>query len=195
MWIQTYQPLISTGSWIAFLIVVGLRYRRAFDAMIAALVRRIQAGAALKVSVVEIGAIRIDPSTKMPKNSGTVTTDDGTFHKAREAFRDCPIFIVHRLQPSDDPGQLYDVLVYIVPALRHGSLLGVKSVDYYFGQYWERKVYQVVERASGFAIFTSAYAPFSCTARINFNDGRTAFIHRLIDFEMGTLGLPRGVAG
>jgi hypothetical protein len=84
-----------------------------------------------------------------------------------------------------------DVEIYLAPSLHHGSLTGVESVDYYFGKYWESKVFRSRSRQNGFAISTSAWAPFSCTARVNFTDGQHVFLHRLIDFEMGPLGNSR----
>jgi hypothetical protein len=76
----------------------------------------------------------------------------------------------------------------LIPSLHYGSLKGVQSVDYYFGRHWESKVFTSRNRENRFAISTSAWAPFTCTARVNFTDGEHAFLHRFIDFEMGSLG-------
>ena len=115
---------------------------------------------------------------------------DGTFDREREPFRTTNrnLFLVHRLAPSRDESQLYDVLIYLVPSLKYGSLEGVLSVEYYFGKYWGRNIYKSIDRASGFSISTSAWAPFSCSARVGFTDGGSVVLHRYIDFEMGAVG-------
>jgi hypothetical protein len=83
---------------------------------------------------------------------------------------------------------LYDVEIYLIPSLHYGSLKGVQSVDYYFGKYWESKVFRSTTRKNGFAITTSAWSLFRVRARVNFTDGEHVFLHRLADFEMGPLG-------
>lgn len=117
-------------------------------------------------------------------------SDDGEFHDSREGFRGehGNLFLVHRLTPSREADQLYDVALFLVPSLRYGSLEGVRHVEYYFGKYWAGQIFKTVHRASGFLISTSAFAPFTCTARVEFSDGTRVFMHRYVDFEMGPLG-------
>jgi hypothetical protein len=98
--------------------------------------------------------------------------------------------------PSIKPEQVYDILIYLVPhPSSDASLAGVKRVEYYFGKSWGRNIFASDDRAHGFAISTSAYGAFMCTAEIFFSDGETVMVSRYIDFEMGALGpqpeLPR----
>ena len=94
------------------------------------------------------------------------------------------VMLVHRLQHSITDGQLYDVLVYVIPH-KTTSFAGVSSVEYFFGHYWGDKVFPSHDRSRGFPIVTSAYGPFLCTAKVNFNDGSNVMLSRYIDFEMG----------
>ncbi len=103
------------------------------------------------------------------------------------------LFLVHRLAPSKQPNQLYDILIYLIPH-KDATLACVQKVDYYFGHHWNNRIFTSIDRASGFAISTSAFGPFVCTAEIHFTDKENTdkknpkMIWRYIDFEMGTIG-------
>ena len=64
----------------------------------------------------------------------------------------------------------------------------IKRVEYYFGKSWGQNIFASEDRAHGFAISTSAYGPFMCTAEIHFSDGDVTTVARYIDFEMGAVG-------
>jgi hypothetical protein len=97
--------------------------------------------------------------------------------------------LVHRVVVSNKPDQLYDILIYLTPhPPSNATLVGVTKVEYYFGKSWGQSIFTSVDRARGFAISTSAYGPFMCTAEIHFSDGDVAIVARYIDFEMGGLG-------
>ena len=84
-------------------------------------------------------------------------------------------------------GEVYDILIYVVPAKR-GSLSGVSKVEYYFGgRGWRNKIFTSNDRSRGFPVLTAAYGPFLCTARVTFNDDSDFILHRFIDFEMGNV--------
>ena len=92
--------------------------------------------------------------------------------------------LVHRLYRSREAGQLYDVVIYIVPH-KEASLAGISRVEYFLGWYWGNKIFPSSDRSRGFAISTAAYGPMLCTAELFFNDGTSVILHRYIDFEMG----------
>ena len=98
--------------------------------------------------------------------------------------------VVHRLFKSAESGQLYDVLIYLVPA-RGGNLSSVQRVEYFFGGFdWKDRIFPATDRARGFPAYTAAYGPFLCTAEVFFTDGESAILHRFIDFEMGDFSAP-----
>jgi hypothetical protein len=51
-----------------------------------------------------------------------------------------------------------------------------------------RRIFTSIDRANNFAISTSAYGPFVCTAEIHFADGTKIMAWRYIDFELGAIG-------
>lgn len=175
-------------------IVVGMTvFKRQIRMLFNATLMRLRSGAAVKVGAFELGALpQVHQNGGVSQRvRGIVETreDDGAFDQSRTLFRTefRNLFLVHRIAPSSDPSQLYDIVIYLVPSLRYGSLSGVSAVEYYMGKYWGRTVYRSIDRATGFLIATAAYAPFTCTARIHFSDGSSVFLHRYVDFEMGQL--------
>lgn len=176
--------------WVALAALILIWMRRPLRELVNVLAWRVKAGAPIKLSALEFGAIQISPATKRPNLEGSARKDvNNEFHALRSTLREHSLFIVHRISPSAAPNMLYDVLIYIVPGIRHGTLLNIFSVEYYFGKYWDSNIFTSVDRSSAFSISTAAYAPFTCTARVRFTDGKEpAILHRFIDFEMGSIG-------
>jgi hypothetical protein len=185
---------LPTLIWAAALVIGLLLFKRELSLLFQILNRRVRLGASLKFGSFEIGQAYVDPS------QGTVSGGfvrvarkdaDGHRHKEREQYYQPNrlLILVHRIVPSEQQGQLYDILIYLVPhPSSDATLAGVKKVEYYFGKSWGQNVFASDDRAHGFAIATSAYGPFVCTAEIFFSDGHTAMVSRYIDFEMGALG-------
>jgi hypothetical protein len=93
--------------------------------------------------------------------------------------------LVHRLYRSREVGQLYDLIIYVVPH-KQASLEGVVRVEYFLGKYWHNKIFPSLDRSRGFPIRrTAAYGPLLCTAEVFFNDNTSVMLHRYLDFEMG----------
>lgn len=93
--------------------------------------------------------------------------------------------LVHKLFQSTEAGELYDILIYVVPT-RKATLSGVSRVEYFFGGYgWQNRIFEAVDRSRGFPVLTAAYGPFLSTAEVFFTDGGSVMLHRYIDFEMG----------
>lgn len=185
---------LPTLIWAAALIIALLLFRRELRTFFQMLNRRVRLGAGLKFGSVEIGQAYVNPS------QGTVSGGfvrvvrkdiDGERHAERERYYQPNrlLMLVHRIEPSDQAGQLYDILIYLVPhPTSEATLAGVKRVEYYFGKSWAQNIFGSEDRAHGFAITTSAFGPFVCTAEIHFSDGHKAMVSRYIDFEMGALG-------
>jgi len=181
-------PVVPSALWILFLTGVLFVFRADIREMVRALRVRIQRGAAIKLAGIEVGAVVALPS-RLEKTDTvkSVREDDGTRRSERETYyaRCRRAMLVHKLLPSSEPGELYDILIYVVPAFR-GSLAGVSRVEYYFGGYgWKDRIFVASDRSRGFPVLTAAYGPFLCTAELVFNDGESVIEHRFIDFEMG----------
>jgi hypothetical protein len=94
-------------------------------------------------------------------------------------------FVVHTLSPSNTPGQLFDINIYL---LRHQSqdFSPIAAAEFFFGKYWHNRVFRVENEGGGpVGIGTAAYGPFLCVCRLHFTDGTNTILHRYIDFEAG----------
>ncbi|MCM2307940.1 MAG: hypothetical protein NDI91_10815 [Sulfuritalea sp.] len=190
---QAVWSAVPTGLWVLFLIGFIAYFRTEIREVFSALIARLKDGASLKVIGVEIGAssgVVAAPGNFTDEDSrvGVHKDDDGSRQSERNKLKEiCKgIMLVHRLQRSSQVGQLYDIIMYVIPH-RGSSLASVSQIEYFFGHYWGDKIYPSSDRSRGFPIVTSAYGPFLCTAKLHFNDGTTATISRYIDFEMGNL--------
>jgi hypothetical protein len=185
---------LPTFIWAAVAIVVLLLFRTELRLFLQMLNRRLKLGAGLKVGAIELGQAYVDPGqgTASGGSVRAVRKDtDGQRHGQREQYYQPNrlIMLVHRIVPSEQPGQLYDILLYLIPHPgSDATLAGVKKVEYYFGKSWGQNIFASEDRAHGFAISTSAYGPFMCTAEIQFSDGHVAMVARYVDFEMGAMG-------
>lgn len=185
--------VVQTALWVATIMIGILLFRRQIGTLLSAAFTRIRAGGSVSIASFKLDAL---PQVQQGTSAATrvrglveIRDDDGAFHDSRSQFKAefRNLFLVHRIAASNDPEMLYDIVIYLVPSLRYGSLSGVVAVEYYMGAYWGRKIFRSIDRASGFLIATAAYAPFTCTARVYFSDGATAYLHRYVDFEMGQL--------
>ena len=187
---QAVWGAVPSMIWAVAIALLVYWFKAEFKQLFSALVARLKSGSSIKLAGLEIGAA-----------SGLVATHGGFSNNdsqvgvykdngSREAHRnklygECRgVMLVHRLQHSTSDGQLYDVLIYLIPH-KTTSFAGVSSVEYFFGSFWGDKVFPSQDRSRGFPIVTSAYGPFLCTAKVNFNDGTDVMLSRYIDFEMG----------
>ncbi len=192
----------SAAAWSAapalgwfLLAVLALFYIRSdIKSLIRALVIRVKDGASIKIGDFEIGSA----SAPFAKPGGFTNDDkkigaykdDGTIARQRsDVYENCRrVMVTHQIQKSFEPGQLYDILIYIIP--HKGTITSVLKVEYFFGIYWGNKVFPSNDKSRGFPITTSAYGPFLCAARIHFTDGQSGMAYRYIDFEMGHCAPP-----
>ena len=189
---QAIANLLPTLVWVIFLTFIFCLLRREIRGLFGAILSRIRQGASLKVWNIEVGAVVSALPSQMEKaKEARVSREDENKKRRteREGYyqRTRRVMLVHKLFPSTESGQLYDLLIYIVPA-QGGTLLCVQRVEYYFGGFgWEHRIFVASDRSRGFPILTAAYGPFLCTAEIFFTDGGSVMLHRFIDFEMGNL--------
>jgi len=182
--------------WALLALTLYFAFRVSIRDLVTALVIRARAGAALKFGPLEFGQIRVTPSAVPSSGLIKVLHDSGEWNRRRDStyaeYRN--VFLAHRLFPSELPGQLYDILVYLVPHKdRGGSQNGITRVQYYFGAAWGAQVFEARDAGKRFGIVVSAFGSgFLCTARVFFlrDDGTEEWFEtwRYIDFEMGPLG-------
>ena len=183
---------VPTLVWASLLLVVLLLFQEHIRSLLTLLHRRLVQGAGIKLGSFEIGRAYVSPGGSV-KAGGlhSIREDDGQRHRQREDYYvpNRNIMLVHRIAPSVEKDQLYDVLLYVVAHPKsNASLLEVTHVEYYFGKSWKSQIFTSIDRARGFAVATSCYGPFMCTAKIHFNDAVSVMVARYVDFEMGAVG-------
>lgn len=181
---------IPSMLWALFAFAVLILLRRPIISLMKELSERIRAGSSLKIGNFELGSIY----------STYATADTSDLSKRVEVFQDIDdirenerneyysvkgdVMLVHQLYKSNTEGQLYDIIIYLLP--HKSNLLNIESVSYYFGGFWNYRVFKSTDRTNSFAINTSAYGPFLCTALVEYTDREeNQYLHRYIDFEMG----------
>jgi hypothetical protein len=175
--------------WFVLAVVLLVILRKELRQIFSELAWRLRSGAALKFASVELGSIVVVPGgdvSQREKEIGVRPDANHVRQQEREGYRERvrDVMLVHRLYKSRESGQLYDLVIYVVPH-KKASLAGVSRVEYFLGAYWGNKIFPSLDRSRGFAIATAAYGPMLCTAEVFFNDGTSAILHRYVDFEMG----------
>lgn len=193
-WDPGIYSFIGTLLWIGLALLLLWLFWDNIRGMIDVIEKRLQSNAMVKIWNIELGPWRI-AETNLPDNQ---IVDIGAFpnlSQKRNAIyaQNNRVFIVHRLFPSKVEGQLYDILIYLVPHKGHfagsGSLKDVKEVEYYFGEGWKHRVYRSQDREKRFPVVVSAYGSgFQCFATVHLTNGTSFETWRYIDFEAGILG-------
>lgn len=181
---------IPTFLWCLLICGTLISFRDELRSVLRMLIARLRVGGSVKLGSIEVGAVIATPARiEKAEQSRTARSDDGRRQRERADYYDRArrVMLVHRLSPSTEEGQLYDILIYVVPAIQ-GSLASVAQVEYFFGAFgWKNQIFTAFDRSRGFPVLTAAYGPFLCTAEVTFTDGVSVMLHRFIDFEMGNL--------
>ncbi len=194
--------VISTLIWVVFLAGLLVAFRQDIRDVLDAVLGRLRQGASVKFGSIEVGAVNALPRAleKMDKaQQSRIWRQDADKRRGNERSqyyeRTRRVMLVHKLFPSTEAGETYDIFIYTIPA-KDGTLSGVQRVEYFFGGYdWQYRVFTASDRSRGFPILTAAYGPFLCTAEVFFSDGNSIMLHRYIDFEMGNVVIGRTTTG
>ena len=182
-----WEKLFPDILWVLLWLGVFIMFHKIIKNTINSLLARLKHGAAVKIGSFELEGIKVTQGTEIQSQYfRTTNDDDGTRENERsKIYTDLRgVMLVHKIYKSQSKNQLYDILIYVVPK-KGCNIIQVTSVQYYFGKFWKNRVFTATDRSNGFAIATSAYGSFLCTAKINFNDGASETVYRFIDFEMG----------
>lgn len=173
--------------WMMFWIIILLLAKGFIKTTITTLLNRLKHGAGVKIGSFELQGLKVVAGSEVQNNHFQTTIDKNSLRESERASiysTQRGAMLVHKIYKSQKDGQLYDILIYLIPK-KNCNIIQVTSVEYYFGKFWHNKIFTSSDRSNGFAIATSAYGPFLCTAKINFNDGESETVYRFIDFEMG----------
>ncbi len=198
---EGYVPLFQTLVWAIIALVVLRAFRTQIQALADALAERAR-NSPFKAKVgpleFDIGELKdLKPvSPEKPAASSVSPADMATAEerrKQRQAIyqQNRDLFVTHVLTPAAQPGQQYDIYIYLI---RHDGdedvpkdLSDVVKAEFFFGSYWDNQIFTGTWAGTRLGVRTSAYGPFLCTCLVTFADGYQAMIYRYIDFEMGQL--------
>lgn len=178
--------------WFILGVVVIVVFKDILRDLLRTTLWRVKTGAPIKIASFELGASYVSTQTTSAEKGGLLEVREDPknirYEERKQYYEPTRrIFLVHRIAPSKDPHQLYDIAIYLLPH-EDNSLIAVHKVEYYFGRSWGNRIFTSIDRANNFLISTSAFGPFVCTAEVHFSDGTAVMLWRYIDFEMGAIG-------
>jgi hypothetical protein len=196
--------VISTFLWVALIAVGYLLLGDKVQEFVGVITDRFRKGAGGKIGPLEVEQDLTSAGSQDPANSKHA-------EKARE-LADAPhwtqerikigksqrgVHLAHVVLPTDEPGQKFELLVYLVPGAERESRYGkpddlgdVALAEFFLGHMWGNKVTPVrwTPGRRYLGIRTTAYAPAICLCRVTFTgSGETVLLSRFLDFEMGRL--------
>ena len=179
--------------WVLFAAVAFWLLYSPIEDLARAVAARVKAGAAAEFGPVKLEAIKISrESLSAPSLEITSARHPELESERREIYRkNHNLFVAHRLFPSRDEGQTYDIWIYLVP--HKTSLDDVRSARYYLGPAWGENAFTSTDRGKSFGIVVSAYGPVLALIEIELNSGEKISTWAYIDFEGGFLGNRGGV--
>lgn len=162
---------MPTILWVVFAISIVIIFRVDISRLLKTLSWRIRTGASLKVGVIEIGQSYVSPGANLSDKSGYVETrkdENQARYTQREQYYvpNRNVQLVHKLAPSERPGQLYDMLICLIPHGYGATLASVAWVEYYFGKSRGERIFISRDRARSFSVATSAYIAFTFGLRL-----------------------------
>lgn len=126
-----FWTIVPTLLWICFLGGIAFFFRKEVRSLLSALLGRVQHGASMRLAGVEIGSsVALPNQVLKSEHSKTAKQDDGSRQLERDKYYENArrVMLVHRLFPSTEPGQVYEILIYLLPA-RSATLAGVKELS------------------------------------------------------------------
>lgn len=190
--LKDWVPFFQTIAWIGLIVFGAIKFSSKLELLLEAIRQRIQTGSSFKAGPMELGK---DLRGLEKVSAGTNTaeiSENGWSTERDEIYRvNNGLFLAHIIEPSDTHGQEYDIFIYLV---RHKSsdFSDVESAEFFFGSYWENRVFKEVNKNGLIGVATSAYGPFLCTCRVLMRNGKEIKLNRYVDFEMGRM-FPRDV--
>jgi hypothetical protein len=188
-----FVPLLQTLLWCVLIAVAVALFFRQGSGILDGVRLRVEQGSPLKAGPLELGQdLRqlqyvepSGPSTSTEAVPSSSSAESSWAEKRNKIYQDTRgVFLVHVIEPSDEPGQLYDIFVYLA-GHKSENFGDVSHAEFFFGHYWGNQVFREEPTNGLIGVSTSAYGPFLCTCRVTFKDGYSVDLQRYIDFEMG----------
>jgi hypothetical protein len=125
---------------------------------------------------------RVEPATPMRTKAAVATAEEWNRQRDGLYASNRGLFLVHSLSPSREPGQLFDIFIYIRKH-KAPNAPEVHLAEFFLGRYWGNTVFPVENIGGLVGLSTSAYGEFLCLCRVTLNDGTQIMLDRYIDFS------------
>lgn len=116
-----------------------------------------------------------------------------TRHHEDEYARTHGLELVHIYQPSEIPGQRYDISVYITrhikgrTANQTSGFADIAYAEFFFGPSWGNNTFTAQNEDGTVGVNTSAWGSFLAICRVTFRtDSEPVLLQRYIDYEMAS---------
>ena len=185
-------PLFQTGLWVGLLGIGAYWFKDQIRGLLDALQVRVRSGGAFKAGPIEFGPDLERLEKVLPASTPALSSSDD-WSKERDGIYQANdgFFLVHAIRPSKEPKQKYDIAI-LVMGHKGRTLEDIEYAEFFFGAYWQNKVFKEAPRGGLVGISTSAYGPFLCTCRVTLKSKKVIRLHRYIDFEMGRVFEKKG---
>lgn len=185
--LSPYVPLWQTLTWVALIVLLVIMFRRRLASLVDAVRARVEKGSAFKAGPFELGDALESMENVRDKTASAPTADKTWPEERAEIYKkNRGVFLAHVMDPSDKPGQMFDIFIFLV-GHKTSSIADVSNAEFFLGSYWGNKVFKETPVRGITGIRTSAYGPFLCLCKVTFTDGQKITLSRYIDFEMGKL--------
>jgi hypothetical protein len=139
--------------WILLTLVAVLLLRNEIRSLLQNLAWRLRTGSSIKFFSIDLGQSYVSPTVDSSGSESELPhrkDDDEQRWKQRQSYYvpNRNVQLVHRVAPSNQPGQLYDIQLYLIPHAG-GTLVNVGRVEYYFGRSWQSLIFTSMDRGRG----------------------------------------------
>ncbi len=183
--------IVSLITWTA-IIALALFLRHELKIIVDSLVSRISKGSELSFGAFKFGELPAERSqlssseAEKPTLVGDVV-DIPDWTESRENIYDTTkgFYLYHNVRKSQKIGHKYLVSIFVDQHDRKKfhDKENIKSVQFFFGKYWQNRIFTGVVIGNNIGIEINAYGTFMATARIELSSNEVLILHRYIDFE------------
>ena len=189
-----FVKILPSLVWVAFAIVGFLILLTPIKDFSNAVSARVKSGAHMEIGPLKLQELKVGTQGIVPKSSEIAWEQRPDMEVKRQAVyeKTKEYFVAHKLYPSKEEGQTYDIWIYVIPHKK--GIAEIESVSYFFGPAWGNKAFTSKDRGKGFGVLVSAYGPMLTYVEITLKSEEEVIeTWSYIDFENGSLGSRGGV--
>lgn len=148
----------------------------------------------IKTPIISAELENLPEAPQRPPSPLESSPTDWQLERDREKARTHGYMLVHVYRPSAEPGQVFDIFIFIVRYQKGATgppkrkFREIEKAEFFFGESWGNEVFSVSNTGDIIGVRTHAWGTFLATCRVTFKDQDREHIilHRYIDFEMAS---------